>query len=77
MFVAIRRLWKAYHLNDEHAGTVEQEACLKAARNSGELIGYDFDDEVKALKAKRLYIVKVDGKPESLQRMAVSVYPER
>ena len=63
LFVAIRRLWKAYHLNDMHAGTVEQEACLKAARNSGELIGSDLDDEVKCLKAKRLYIVKVDGKP--------------
>ena len=63
LFVAIRRLWKAYHLNDMYAGTVEQEACLKAARNSGELIGSDLDDEVKCLKAKRLYIVKVDGKP--------------
>ena len=63
LFVAIRRLWKAYHLNDMHAGTAEQEACLAAARSNGELIGGDFDDEVKCLKAKHLYIVKMHGKP--------------
>ena len=56
-FKQIYRLWKLYHLNDLHAGTVEQEEALR------EHFGYPivrfvkYEDKVEYLKSINLYEV--------------------
>lgn len=64
----IYRLWKLYHLNDMHAGTVEQEEALdkwwastSSKNNIGKGASYDMDCEY--LKSIGLYEVEYNGKP--------------
>ena len=63
----IYRLWKLYHLNDMHAGTVEQEEaldkwCALSEDNSIQSVkGYDKACEY--LKSIGLYEVEYNGKP--------------
>lgn len=56
----IIRLWKAYHLNDLHAGTPEQEKALKEV-NLGRAC--DYDKACDYLKSIGLYEVEYQGKP--------------
>ena len=56
-FKKILRLWKMYHLNDMHAGTVEQEAYLDGLKADG--WKYDYNDACAKLRDAGLY--EVDG----------------
>ena len=72
-FEEILDLWHKYHLNDMHAGTYEQETCIKENQEERNLIEkrlkrenkyisrYDVNCEL--LKKYNLYEVEVDGKP--------------
>lgn len=63
----IYRLWKLYHLNDMHAGTIEQEEALDKWRAISEentiqtIKGYDRACEY--LKSIGLYEVEYNGRP--------------
>lgn len=60
----IYRLWKLYHLNDMHAGTIEQEEALdKWASESVENTIADYDKSCEYLKSIGLYEVDYNGKP--------------
>ena len=64
----IYRLWKLYHLNDLHAGTVEQEEALnkwRASNSSRDNIdgGTSYDKDCEYLKSIGLYEVDYNGKP--------------
>ena len=61
LFNEIYRLWKAYHLNDMHSGTEEQEAELDRWHSGSDR--YSYEDDVKHLKDVNLYEVQYDGKP--------------
>jgi len=50
LFRKLHRLWKLYHLNDMHAGTVKQEQALDDAKKSGVKI-YSYDDSCKYLES--------------------------
>ena len=50
LFKKLRRLWKLYHLNDMHAGTVKQENALDDAKKSGVKI-CSYDDSCKYLES--------------------------
>lgn len=54
----IGRLWKAYHLNDMHAGTPEQEAALKEAGLAGFASNYEKCCEY--LKSVGMYEVELE-----------------
>ena len=60
MLKEIIRLWKAYHLNDLHAGTPEQEKAVKEV-NLG--LACDYDKACDYLKSIGLYEVEYQGKP--------------
>ena len=72
-FEEILDLWKKYHLNDTHAGTYEQETCIKENQEECNLIEKRLKEENKyishyvvsceLLKNHNLYEVEVDGKP--------------
>lgn len=74
-FEEILDLWKKYHLNDMHAGTYEQETCIKENQEERNLIEKRLKEENKnkyisnyvvsceLLKNHNLYEVEVDGKP--------------
>ena len=72
-FEEILDLWKKYHLNDTHAGTYEQEMCIKKNQEERNLIEKRLKEENKyishyevsceLLKNHNLYEVEVDGKP--------------
>jgi len=50
-------IWKKYHLNDLHSGTIEQENYIEnCCPNS------DYTTRVNALKKANLYTVKYNGK---------------
>lgn len=54
------RLWKAYHLNNLHAGTYEQEKALNKVNLRGAI---DYDKACDYLKSIGLYKVEYKGKP--------------
>lgn len=54
-------LWKVYHLNEMHVGTVEQEKCVNDYFNTHKDVKQDYDSECQVLKDNNLYTVKVDG----------------
>lgn len=56
----IVRLWRAYHLNDMHAGTPEQEAEIKCWLNGR---GYDYTTACDHLRDVGLLTVTYNGKP--------------
>lgn len=74
-FEEILDLWHKYHLNDTHAGTYEQEMCIKENKEEYNLIekrlreqdkhkyisNYEINCEL--LKNHNFYEVEVDGKP--------------
>ena len=60
----IYRLWKLYHLNDMHAGTIEQEEALDKWRaSSKDNIDRDYHKDCEYLKSIGLYEVEYNGKP--------------
>ena len=60
----IYRLWKLYHLNDLHAGTIEQEEALdKWWASSKDNIDRDYHKDCEYLKSIGLYEVEYNGKP--------------
>ena len=61
LFKEIYRLWKNYHLNDMHAGTVEQEEAIEAWKAEGNR--YDYSAVCEYLKSINLYEVEHEGKP--------------
>lgn len=61
MFKEIHRLWKLHHLNNMHAGTVEQEAAIEIWEAQGHK--YDYSLVCDLLRDLDLYEVEVDGKP--------------
>lgn len=60
-FMEIYRLWKLYHLNDMHAGTIEQEQALEDWESKGNR--YDYTSACEYLKSVGLYEVEYNGKP--------------
>jgi len=50
-------IWKKYHLNDCHSGTIEQENFLEKS-----YADCDYETRVDALKKANLYTVKYNGK---------------
>jgi hypothetical protein len=61
LFKAIHMLWKNYHLNDMHAGTIEQEQAIAEWVANGNK--YDYNTICEHLQSIGLYEVEVDGKP--------------
>ena len=58
----IYRLWKKYHLNGMHAGTIEQEDSIhQYFAETGR--SYDYREACEHLKAVGLYEVVENGKP--------------
>lgn len=65
-FNEIYRLWKKYHLNCMHAGTVEQENALDKAVAEGKLenrYASNYDKCCEYLKSIGMYEVEYEGKP--------------
>lgn len=60
-FMELYRLWKLYHLNDMHAGTIEQENALEDWESKGN--HYDYTSACDYLKSVGLYEVEYNGKP--------------
>lgn len=60
-FMELYRLWKLYHLNDMHAGTIEQEKALEDWESKGNR--YDYISACEYLKSVGLYEVEYNGKP--------------
>ena len=60
-FKEIHRLWKLYHLNSMHAGTVEQEEAIEKWKAEGNK--YDYTAVCDYLKSINLYEVEHEGKP--------------
>jgi len=57
-YAVVMDLWDRCHLNDMHAGTPEQEACVRE-----HLDKYDYKKACEVLKEHGLYVVQVNGKP--------------
>ena len=60
-FMELYRLWKLYHLNDMHAGTIEQEKAIEDWESKGN--HYDYTSACDYLKSVGLYEVEHNGKP--------------
>lgn len=60
-FMELYRLWKLYHLNDMHAGTIEQEKAIDEWESKGN--HYDYTSACDYLKSVGLYEVEHNGKP--------------
>lgn len=64
-FRVLYGLWSKWHLNDMHAGTVEQRKCLetysKERADSGISGRITFEESVEVLKKHNLYIVEHNG----------------
>jgi hypothetical protein len=60
-FDKIYHFWKLYHLNDMHAGTIEQEAAIKLWEEQGNK--YDYTKVCEYLKSINIYEVNYEGKP--------------
>lgn len=60
-FMELYRLWKLYHLNDMHAGTIEQEKAIEDWESKGNR--YDYTSACEYLKSVGLYEVENNGKP--------------
>lgn len=58
-FAEIYRLWKLYHLNDMHAGTIEQEKAIEDWESKGN--SYDYTSVCDYLKSVGLYEVEHNG----------------
>lgn len=59
-------IWKEWHLNDCHAGTVAQDKCLEAYKAANPDWNWDYDNACKVLRQKDLCEDKqylVGGKP--------------
>lgn len=56
-FQKIYRLWTLYHLNDMHAGTVEQEEALKKHFGVPSIRPVNYKDRVDYLKSIGLFVV--------------------
>ena len=61
IFKNVYKFWKLYHLNDMHAGTIEQEKAIKDWENKGNK--YDYTAACEYLKSINLYEVEYNGKP--------------
>lgn len=61
LFKEIYRLWKLYHNNDMHSGTIEQEKALMAKFGSRK--ASDYREHCEYLKSIGLYEVCHEGKP--------------
>lgn len=63
----IYRLWKLYHLNDMHAGTIEQEEALDkwwaSSKDNTIQTVKGYDKACEYLKSIGLYEVDYNGKP--------------
>lgn len=55
-------IWKEYHLNDMHAGTIRQEAELKKHVFPNNSVSY-YEWACEILKAANIYEVIYEGKP--------------
>ena len=62
-FKEIYELWQKYHLNDMHAGTVEQEKAVNEYFQNNTEIKYDYDKACEHLKELGIYEVEHEGKP--------------
>lgn len=63
LFQQMYRLWKLYHLNDMHAGTVKQEQAIKYAKENGLLRkNADYTLVCNYLKSVDLYEDTYNGK---------------
>lgn len=60
-FRKLYRLWKLYHLNDMHAGTIEQEKAIDEWKSKGN--PYDYTEACEYLKSVGLYEVEYNGEP--------------
>lgn len=60
-FMELYRLWKLYHLNDMHAGTIEQEKAIDDWESKGN--HYDYTSACDYLKSVGLYDAEYNGKP--------------
>lgn len=60
-FMELYRLWKLYHLNDMHAGTIDQEQAIEGWESKGNR--YDYTSACEYLKSVGLYEVEYNGKP--------------
>lgn len=58
LFQEIKKLWKAYHLNDMHAGTRAQESALTKAKLMNKK-HWNYQEQVDYLKRKGLYEVEL------------------
>ena len=61
LFEEIYRIWKLYHLNDMHAGTIEQEKAIDEWKAQGNR--YDYAAVCDYLKSIGLYEVEYNGEP--------------
>ena len=61
LFEKVYRLWKLYHLNDMHSGTLEQENAIKEWEKQGNK--YEYSKVCDYLKSIGLYEVEYEGKP--------------
>ena len=59
VFDKIYKFWKLYHMNDMHAGTIEQENALKNIHYTNGR--YDYEEACTYLKFIGLYEVKYKG----------------
>lgn len=65
LFEQIYKMWKLYHLNDMHAGTIEQEKALNEAYATGKLIhSGDYTATCDYLASIGLYEVYLDSDPD-------------
>lgn len=61
VFKKVYKFWKLYHLNDMHAGTIEQEKAIKEWESKGNK--YDYTAVCEYLKSINMYEVEYNGKP--------------
>lgn len=57
----IVELWEKHHLNDMHAGTIEQEEAIDNWKKQGNK--YDYNEVCEFLKSVGLYEVEYEGNP--------------
>jgi hypothetical protein len=63
LFMEIVDLWRKYHLNDMHPGTVEQEQAIQEGIDNNLFLRNDYVTKVAYLQSIDLYEVEYEGKP--------------